>query len=102
MKSKKKMIFITLLISSYFLFFFIIDTNKQDIKFFLIERGIWNSKIYVYVQNLFISKKASLKTKDRNYENNSSKSFALNHFSENHLVYDLEAINKTANKKINY
>ena len=102
---KKIVIYIlvsTLIFFSFFLFFIIVDKYRQEIKHFLLDKKIWNGKVYVYFQNLLTNQNIELKRKDNEFNKNISVKFNLNHFTETHKVYDLEKINKDIKNKINY
>jgi len=89
---KKYSIIVFVLILTHIFFFITVDRNRSGIKKILMNIGVWNSKYYVFLQNKLTNKNLKSKSEGEKFLQNLPRSFATNHFEEEHSTYDLQKI----------
>ena len=99
---KKFFLIFALLIISHSIFFILVDRNRQSIKSALVKTGLWNSNIYIFIQQKLTNKELKIEEKQNKFLKNLPENFSTNHFNESHEIFDLEDINGLNDKNINY
>lgn len=97
---KKIGLIIIILAVSHILVFILIDRNREGIKSFLVNNGIWNADLYIYLQQRLTNKNLDIKIKNESFESNLPENFSTNHFNEKHKIFDLESILLEINRDI--